>query len=302
MGNIFLSHDHDDQEIASEIANTIGRITLGQIKVWFSSDNSPYGGMKPGVWFDQLRERLSHSEVILVLLTPRSIDKKWLYFESGFGASHPDCEVIPLAVGMKDFREIPFPLALYQAYLLVDFTSYKNFVQKLLTKFDITFDEEMTSSILSTSIGKITSLIPSQESKPAESIPDIIQEIKDHIDKRLLYRTNFGAQENSELVSTYLYEIQLDVNKEDLTATHELGIYEGYTVQDILNNIYFLLDDLVPPYTYLTKWVIREEKDGLDLVIKNYQDKVPAKEIFTKGSRWRVRFLDKPYNIEKPWK
>ena len=129
MGKIFLSHDHDDKEIANEIANTIDRITLGQIKVWFSSDNSPFGGMKPGVWFDQLRERLSQSDAILVLLTPKSIDKKWLYFESGYGASIPSCEVIPLAVGIKDFNGIPFPLALYQAYLLVDFTSYKNFAR-----------------------------------------------------------------------------------------------------------------------------------------------------------------------------
>lgn len=62
MNKIFISHDSRDYKVAKLIAAMLKRVSLGQLDPWYSSDDSPNGGIKPGgVWVDVLREQLSGS-------------------------------------------------------------------------------------------------------------------------------------------------------------------------------------------------------------------------------------------------
>ena len=82
---LFLSHDSRDRVRAGVLATAITRMTLGQITVWHSSDGSGTGGLQPGhVWLDEIRTRLAASKAVVALLTPTSIARPWLLFESGF--------------------------------------------------------------------------------------------------------------------------------------------------------------------------------------------------------------------------
>src|ERR1700704_3477527 len=97
--NLFLSHDHRDEPLAKLLAKLLERLSLNQLRIWFSSDASPGGGIKPGsIWIDEIRSRLGQSKAILALLTPRSIERPWQLFESGFGAGLAECEVIPVCM------------------------------------------------------------------------------------------------------------------------------------------------------------------------------------------------------------
>src|ERR1700734_3455156 len=98
---VFLSHDSRDSDLAGVLGRTLSRVTLGQIEPWFSSDGSAGGGLRPGsIWLDDIRKRLQDSKAVVALLTPRSLLRPWLLFETGFAAANAHCEVIPVAVGV----------------------------------------------------------------------------------------------------------------------------------------------------------------------------------------------------------
>jgi PAS domain S-box-containing protein len=143
----FLSHGSRDEMLAKMIAEIISRISLQQIEVWYSSDPSPTGGLRPGqVWADVIKSQLLASRAILIVLTRNSLNLPWLYFESGYVSSQ-DCLVVPLCVGLCP-RDVPLPLAMFQCYELNDLESLTHFCKKFLNQLQISFDEEMAAPIL----------------------------------------------------------------------------------------------------------------------------------------------------------
>jgi len=126
---LFISHYNGDKNIAELFSNALGRITLGQINPWFSSDDNKNGGLKPGdIWFNQIFAKITQSKAVVSLLTPNSINRHWIYFESGIGQAKEGCEVIPVSIGIKKDEILP-PLGLYQCYQLNDYRSVVDFFQ-----------------------------------------------------------------------------------------------------------------------------------------------------------------------------
>ncbi|HXQ36466.1 MAG TPA: PAS domain S-box protein [Anaerolineales bacterium] len=154
---IFLSHAGSDKKIAKLLAETLSRISLRQISIWFSSDPSAAGGIKPGqVWMEEIKTQLVASQVTLVLLTPNSLDRPWLYFESGYGFSNRKGQVIPLCLGMEH-SQVPLPLAIFQCFEINTFESFTHFCKKLFALLHIRFDEEMSASILHEAVNDLVS-------------------------------------------------------------------------------------------------------------------------------------------------
>ena len=81
---VFISHRHEDAELAKAWQQLLRGISLGQIDPWYSSDERAGGGMQPGEWFDQLRECLRQANSILVIVTPGVVEGSWVIFESGY--------------------------------------------------------------------------------------------------------------------------------------------------------------------------------------------------------------------------
>ena len=160
MEQVFISHNSQDENFAKVLAETLSRISLGQIEIWFSSDPSPFGGLKPGQrWVDEIKSHLVSSKVILVLLTPNSLNRPWIYFESGVGFSNQECQVVPLLLGLQP-SDVPYPLAMFQCYSLNGFESLNHFCKKFFNQLQIRFDEEMASSILRTTARTLASITP----------------------------------------------------------------------------------------------------------------------------------------------
>jgi TIR domain len=298
---LFLSHDSRDRVKADVIANAIGRMTLGQIAVWHSSDTAPDGGLRPGhVWLDEIRSRLASSKAIVALITPASVSRPWLMFESGFGAAQPACDVIPVCVGIDSASGIPFPLAMYQSYLLSDYDSLKRFAQKLLSNYGIRFDEEMAKPVLLNAVKQLSQAEESesaQQSKSKEpSVAQAISELKEHIDKRFvsLISSDSGAGATPAVAPRYNIAIDLNLTSQ-ATSTQFIEITGEASVQEILDRVYFMLDGEVGAWKYLVQWVLRDLSTTEHLIVREVQYRIPAQAVFTPSSKWEVVRLSKPY-------
>lgn len=104
---VFVSHAHEDAPFASAIKAWLEEninITYDFIDVFVSSDKASVQFGE--VWFDKLRENLKHASICICLVTPHSIERRWLYFESG-AAFFKDVPVVPICLGgvcVKDLQ------------------------------------------------------------------------------------------------------------------------------------------------------------------------------------------------------
>lgn len=296
---LFLSHDSRDRERAKAIAQAIQRLTLKQISVWHSSDDGPSGGLRPGqVWLDEIRRQISESRALVVLLTPQSLNRPWLLFEAGFGASQESCAVIPVCVGIDSVTDVPFPLAMYQAYQLADYDSLRSFVEKLLALHQIHFDEAMARPVLEEAVAALTRKGTDDEvaqtSSADGSLSDAMDSLKEYLDRRFSQlMSSAGVTTSSSL--RYNVAIDLDIESE-ISRVQHVEITHDTTVQDVLDNIYFMLDGEVGARKYLEQWVLRDLGTKEHLVIREMQYRVPAISVFRAGSKWAVIKLPRPYS------
>jgi hypothetical protein len=313
----FISHFSGDKHIAELFANTLRRITLEQIDPWFSSDSTGDSGLKPGdIWFNQLLTKITKSRAVVALLTPNSINRPWVYFESGIGQALKKCEVIPICIGVKRDSILP-PLGLYQCYQLNDYRSIIEFFTKLLSLFEIRFDEEMSRVILEklvSEISKVSFEIPDKHEEPVKNIEIILENFKSHIDKRFiellekpLFQTSGsdkkikvtefikGKSKLESLETKYSVTFSVDFPK---LKNKELfvDIWLSDSFQTLTNNLYFMLRDYIGAYKYLEEWVIIDPITNKHIIIREVADRIPASSIFKPNSKWKIIKLKKPYS------
>jgi hypothetical protein len=298
---LFLSHDSRDRVLADVLAKSLQRLTLNQLNVWHSSDTSGDGGLRPGdVWIDEIRSQLSKSKAVVALLTPRSISRPWLLFESGFGAANPECVVIPVCIGIDNVNSVPFPLAMYQSYQLADYESINRFLVKLLARYELPFDEEMAKPVLT---GLISRLANESRSEGEErvvdrepTIADALGDLKSHIDKRLLELLSLKGQEGTRPITSVAYSVVINLSDfSPQSADQYLEIDSGMSVQAVLDSVYYMLPQM-KPFRYLQDWLLREDQTGINLVIREIGGRVSATSVFPPNSRWTVLRLSAPYS------
>jgi hypothetical protein len=209
---VFLSHDHRDAALAKAVAPAIQRATLGQLDVWFTSDEGPAGGIQPGaLWLDELRIQLEASGLLIALVTPQSAARPWLLFEVGFGVAQADCEVVPLVIGLADLSDLPFPLAMYQAFSFSDLDAIRRFLQKLLARFDIRFDEEMVEPVVQATARAVGKVVASWENPPTPSgLNDTtLDGLGNYLDKRFFDLTDILADKDQGDTTLGHYTVEL---------------------------------------------------------------------------------------------
>lgn len=312
---LFLSHDHRDQPLARALAGALNRITLGQLEVWFSSDLSPDGGIQPGrVWLDEIRTRLRRSKAILVLLTKRSVSRPWLLFESGFGAGMTGHEIIPICIGVNPGRDVPFPLGMYQSFQLADYESLKGFAVKLLKAYGIAFDEEMVAPILRKAVSELVKESVADDAAADTERPltmdELAETIKQHLDRRIVQllataqergsgrKTRKDAKDRryyKEAKDRRSYSVPIVLRFPGLEKTQYIEIDSSTTLQEVLDNIYYMLEDRMPAFAYLSRWILRETRTGMRLVVREIGEMIPAIAVFTPTASWEAVPIDRPY-------
>lgn len=109
MAEIFISHIHEDERVASAL-NWVLRDKL-KITAFLSSD---VWQLRAGEeWLTRIREELLGCKVMVSLLTPESVRRPWINFEAG-AAWFAQKPVIPACFGGLSKGLMPQPFASLQ--------------------------------------------------------------------------------------------------------------------------------------------------------------------------------------------
>jgi hypothetical protein len=95
---LFISHKHDDREIANTVARFVRDITGGQVKVFVSS-NPEFEGPRVGKELNkELKKALWNAGVVILIYTSDDKDWSWCMWECGLAEDpeSPDTKVVVL--------------------------------------------------------------------------------------------------------------------------------------------------------------------------------------------------------------
>lgn len=304
---IFLSHDHRDRPIADAIKTLLWELSLEQLIVWYTSDSSPTGGVQlGGDWQREIPERLEKSHTILSLLTPHSIAKPWVLFEAGYGAALPERKLIPLTLGITQDL-IPGPLQPYQSARLADYQSLREFCSRLLARHGFPLkDTNDNREHLNQAIDVFSRHVWTEPAAAQASHPGLVEardEIKKHIDLKL---HNFflnqavldPATDRLPRSGFVPYDVRVTLKFDEAEKTEILQIKEDTNVDQVTDNVYYLIRGKVKAYTYLKDWILRHTESRRLLVIKEFGRKIAASQIFLPGEDWEAAPLEQPYTWE----
>lgn len=120
--NIFISHIHEEFEIAKAIRFELKRCFGSQVDLFLAED-IPLGSN----WFDEIRVKLSEADLILALFSPQAAERPWINIEAGYGIM-ANKKVIPICCLELRKPDLPVVYLLQQAMSIDD----ENDVDRLL--------------------------------------------------------------------------------------------------------------------------------------------------------------------------
>jgi hypothetical protein len=112
---VFISHDSRDAELAEAFANLLTDASGGILKSFRSSDRKGTAGIEFGSeWYRAIMEKLDGATDVVALLTPRSINRPWILYESGVAKGKLGTTVLGLAIGVRLDDAATGPFAQFQ--------------------------------------------------------------------------------------------------------------------------------------------------------------------------------------------
>lgn len=289
--NIFISHSSYDKEMVKIFSELIKKVSLSQIHIWFSNDTTIEGGFLVGDdWFETIIGQIKRSEVVISFITPNSNNQPWILYESGYAEALDTCTLVPVKFSI-DITDVSIPLQHKQIYNLSGIEDLHIFLSKLLHLFNIVYDREIFQETVQTYLKKMRDCWSPNNIKVGMND---YNQILDKIDQRMeYYFRNIGKEQKIEKVEQYEVILEYKIGMND--KREYITIHPNATVQDVLNEIYYMISDMVEPYQYLESWVLLEIKTQRAAIISDdIYDWIPAQSIFKINSLWKVVYLDKP--------
>ena len=128
---IFVSYASPNENLAKFIGSQIEAVLdKERVDVFVSTIGAG------DTWFPTIQTALDRCEALVVLVTPASIDRRWVWFEIGYvWAKTKDAErhIYPLAISHA--QEIPHPLSEHQGKFLDSREEIENFFRRLCDQF-----------------------------------------------------------------------------------------------------------------------------------------------------------------------
>ena len=104
---IFISHINEERPLALRLQKLLETALSPKPPVFVSSD---YDSIRSGEeWYRAILLGIRRSEAVVVLLSPQSIDRRWINFEAGIGLGQ-ESQVIPVVWRGLTKEEVSFPL------------------------------------------------------------------------------------------------------------------------------------------------------------------------------------------------
>jgi hypothetical protein len=133
---VFLSHAATDRPIVQVLHDEIKRVFANGVEVFASSVP---GELKPGdPWLDRVNEELNRASAVIVLITPISLNRPWIWFEVGASWSRMEAgkgRILPVCVPEIDKGSLPEPLSRLHAMSLGKAAETKAVFQELVDLF-----------------------------------------------------------------------------------------------------------------------------------------------------------------------
>lgn len=138
MLKVFISHAHEEKDIALAWQTLLETISQGAIEVWLSSDTKPLGGLGLGKeWRENIYQKLNESNFVIAILSPRSMEKPWILWETGVASGiEKNRGLIPILYSMP-LTDFEGPLASYQAYSGEDKSKIYEICERLMHEAEL---------------------------------------------------------------------------------------------------------------------------------------------------------------------
>jgi hypothetical protein len=129
MARLFESFVHEDEKVALAVQGLLETELDLREEVFLASDKSQiYAG---DLWLQKIKEALSVAEIVILMLSRRSVARPWVNFEAG-AAWLADKKIIPVCYGNLPKDTLPHPYSATQAvnlpseaYYLVKSVNYQ---------------------------------------------------------------------------------------------------------------------------------------------------------------------------------
>ncbi len=138
---IFFSHSSADKKVLTKLRESFIEKTGSAIDVFMSSDGQsiPFGRN----WVHEVEAALDSAQLMVVFISPQSLNSHWLFFEAGF-AHCKNIQVVPVAILGVDLNNVPPPLGLLQGFNLTTAGGLNNLIAQVNKLFEHSHKESFT--------------------------------------------------------------------------------------------------------------------------------------------------------------
>jgi hypothetical protein len=134
--SLFISHATSDGDFANAVKSEIEKVFANGLNVFCTS--SP-GSIPVGQdWLSNIESKLKASQATIVIITPVSIERPWLWFEVGASwdrSREGECKIYPLCTPEIEMGNLPSPLDRLQALSMGKSQDLKMLFEALITQF-----------------------------------------------------------------------------------------------------------------------------------------------------------------------
>jgi hypothetical protein len=128
---LFVSHVHEDHDVAGWLRNQLRDDFLGRIEVFVSSEREGHAGED---WLKTIDEALHRCRVLIALCSPISIHRPWVNFELG-AAWMLQKRIIPVCHAGLTPDDLKAPLSTLHGITLTDAGGIKTLYETLAEQF-----------------------------------------------------------------------------------------------------------------------------------------------------------------------
>ncbi len=169
--NLFISHATSDGQFATVLKGEIDKVFADGINVFCTSSAGAISASTD--WLSNIEQRLDIAQAVIVLVTPLSIERSWLWFEVGASWSRArkgHVAIYPLCAPEIDFGDLPSPLDRLQALSMGKAIDLKLLFEGLIKQFGFGKISSFKAANIQKRIPKYNTVRMSDEDRASRSL------------------------------------------------------------------------------------------------------------------------------------
>lgn len=168
---IFFSHSSKDKAALAKLKELFVEKTGATIEVFLSSDGQsiPLGRN----WVHRVEKGLVEAKLMVVFMTPNSLESNWIYFEAGYAHSR-NIRVIPVGFLGVDLGSLQPPISLLQGFNIKNHEGLNNLIAVANEDFSFKHGESFNQE----NYNSVVILSDSTDLDESNRLPDDLEEVR----------------------------------------------------------------------------------------------------------------------------